>query len=151
MYNTFSIARERKSRRTVNLPSPLYSMRPNTFPTARKRQPHRKQDTGKTRIRHFTACDPFFTHPASPSPILLQYRAPRSGKENSSKCPPVEHETFAAVASCSLALHTAGAHSDYLSSLFRMPPEFKSFGGEGGILLDLGTRCPTSYSVGLLT
>ena len=64
----------------MNPPSPLYSMRPNTFPTARKRQPHRKQDTGKTSIPLFTACDPFFTHPASPSPIILQYRKRRSGK-----------------------------------------------------------------------
>ena len=34
----------------------------------------------KRAFLHFTACDPFFTHPASPSPIILQYRAPRSGK-----------------------------------------------------------------------
>ena len=64
----------------MNPPSPLYSMRPNTFSTARKRQPHRKQETGKSRILCFTACDPFFTHPASPSPYILQYRKRRSGK-----------------------------------------------------------------------
>ena len=29
---------------------------------------------------NFIACDPFFTYPASPSPIILQYGAHRSGK-----------------------------------------------------------------------
>ena len=74
----------------MNPPSPLYSMRPNTFSTAQTRQPHRKQDTGKTSIPLFTACDPFFTNPASPSPIILQYRKRRSGKRK----PPKVHAAW---------------------------------------------------------